>query len=207
MSRIIDLSAMHLKSGFGGDGRMYLPVSMFGRLYYGLLDYWAGVSVIGGEGWARLSRLRVPLLSSDYTTVKVANGQLCQISGTVQVPVTVGDEFVRLARFCIVPSLTSELILGIDFWKLMNIVPDVTTITCSTALVDSIEISDLVVGHDSLTSTDRARLDSLVNKYKATLGRPGLGCTHLVKHRIDTVDAEPVRSRILQNFWTSFIRV
>ena len=85
--------------------------------------------------------------------------------------------------------------------------PDVTTMTCGTALVDSIEILDLVVGHDSLTSTDRARLDSLVNEYKAYLGRPGLGCTHLVKHRIDTGDAEPVRSRILQNFWTSFIRV
>ena len=35
----------------------------------------------------------------------------------------------------------------------------------------------------------------MIDKYRPTLGRSELGCTHLVTHKIDTGNAEPVRAR------------
>lgn len=195
ISKIIDLSAIDFE--VGKDGRMYLPVELYGKIYYGLLDSGATVTVMGRKGWAILQRLGVQLAPSWYEAVKVANGQRCPVSGQVDIPITV-ESRTRLCTIQVVPDLESELILGMDFWKLMGIVPSIVEKSCSSLEVKAlkvVEISDIVVGRDDLDEHSQAVLQSLIDKYKPTLGRPQLGCTHLLTHTIDMGDATPIRSR------------
>lgn len=195
ISKIIDLSQIDFE--LGKDGRMYLAVELYGKMYYGLLDSGATVTVMGRKGWEKLERLGVQLAPSWYEAVKVANGQRCPVLGQVDISITVEGR-TRLCTIQVVPDLDSELILGMDFWKLMGIVPSIMKESCSCIpgqTLKVVDIADIVVGRETLNEECQAVLENLISKYKPTLGRPQLGCTHLVSHEIDTGDAAPIRSR------------
>ncbi|KAJ8937185.1 hypothetical protein NQ314_012012 [Rhamnusium bicolor] len=63
----------------------------------------------------------VPVLM--VTQCKVANGQMCASIGYVSTPVTLGDK-ARIIDILVIPELPHKLILGVDFWVSMNIIPD-----------------------------------------------------------------------------------
>ena len=180
------------------DGRLYLKVKVITRDCYGLMDCGATVSVIGQSGWYKLQRLiessKLSLSRSRYSKVKVANGTLCSVLGSVTLPVNIDGEN-KSWEFLVVPNLQHELILGVDFLKAFGLVVDFGNATCSMYNRDLPVISEIITSHDKLTELDKSKLQNLIDKYKPTLGRSELGCTHMVKHKIDTGDAEPVRDR------------
>lgn len=194
------------------DERVYLPLQIYGLSYYGLLDSGASRSVIGSKGWSKLSKLNVPLHQSFWKSIKVANGKTSPIQGLVEVTITL-ENISRVVSFVVVPELDHEVILGIDFWRLFGLRPDVSNMTClvrdfsptknpslsqtilSQDQVDFIEVADLVVSADMLSPGESMSLESVLSKYKSTLGRSELGCTSLIKHSIDTGDAKPIRRR------------
>lgn len=53
----------------------------------------------------------------------VANGQCCPGLGSVTIPIALRDR-VKLINALVIPSLPHTLILGADFGKKMEIVPD-----------------------------------------------------------------------------------
>ncbi|KAK3923856.1 Activity-regulated cytoskeleton associated protein 2 [Frankliniella fusca] len=114
----------------GEDSRMYLPVEIFGVCYFGLLDCGATRSIIGKRGWNKLSSLKVPLLSTPWAAVKVANQQRCSVIGLVEFCITLENR-TRVVSFLVVPDLPHELILGVDFWRLFGLVPNVNRMTCT----------------------------------------------------------------------------
>ena len=101
---------------------MYLPVSLFGGLYYGLLDSGATASVIGGKGWERLKQLGVFVRPSKYSAVKVANGKHCTVLGEIEIPLKI-ESRSKLCTFIVVPDIVQEVILGLDLWELFGLVP------------------------------------------------------------------------------------
>ena len=94
------------------------------------------------------------------------------------------------------PSLQHEVILGIDFRRLWGLVPDVLKGTCKISEdCEAPLVNEIVVSHEKLSKQEKKDLEKLIEKYKPTLGRSGLGCTDRLTHNIDTGDAEPVRQR------------
>ena len=184
-SQEIELSGFSLELDRSIDGRMYLPIYLYDGCYRGLLDSGATVSVLGGSGWKRLEKLRIPLLPSRFDAVRVANGSSCRVLGRIEVPVTI-ESRTRLCSFYVVPELNAELILGVDFWTLMGLLPNVTQASCSLAEIHAFSVDDQAFGHCAIGERQRDQLRNLVERFKPTLGSSRLGCTHLVEHHIDT---------------------
>jgi hypothetical protein len=112
----------YVPSHLHGDERPYLKVKNMGTPILGLLDSGATRTVVGGVGWRKLQNLDLPLQSSvlDYT---VADGRVCRNMGSVQAPFDLLGK-IRVIEIHIVPDLTEGLLLGKDFWKIMEVVPD-----------------------------------------------------------------------------------
>jgi hypothetical protein len=115
---LLDYILQHAK----GDERPYLEVSIFGHPFRGLLDSGASHTLLGGGGWPILERSGVRL-NKIKTQCTVANGAKCDCLGFVRAPVQLLDK-VQVLDVLIVPDVPHDLILGIDFWKSMDIVPD-----------------------------------------------------------------------------------
>jgi transposase len=117
---ILDYVLSHLK----GDERPYLRLDILGISLLGLLDSGASRTVMGGTAWSQFQTLGLPLLS-DTIECTVADGRVCRSIGCIQVPVKLLER-VRLITIHVVPSLIEGLLLGKDFWKVMEVVPDLS---------------------------------------------------------------------------------
>lgn len=90
---------------------------------FGLLDSGANRVFMNSEGWNALKRLGLKLQSSNTITCRVANDNECSCLGIVTVPVRLRD-VVKVIDIFIIPQLRHKLVLGMDFWIRMGIVPD-----------------------------------------------------------------------------------
>nr|CAI5855249.1 unnamed protein product [Callosobruchus analis] len=115
---LLDYIVAHAK----GDQRPYLTVNIYGCNFFGLLDSGASRTIIGAPSWKKLSTV-CKLLPTTGETCTVANGQSCQVLGKLPLPIQLRDR-VRILDVLVVPSLPQELILGVDFWVEMQIIPD-----------------------------------------------------------------------------------
>ncbi|XP_048483037.1 uncharacterized protein LOC125489826 [Plutella xylostella] len=112
-----------------GDGdadiglRPYLDVAIYHHRCRGLLDSGSTVSVIGGKAAQSLSSCGT-LYPAEEKSIVTANGSHSPVSGFKILPVTVED-VTAFVKFYVVPDISSELLLGIDFWRAFNIAPDV----------------------------------------------------------------------------------
>ena len=105
-----------------GDQRPYLEVTVLGIPILGLLDSGATRTIVGLPGFQTFQRLGIKLHKQE-TNCTVANGQGCTSIGFMQIPFRLLDR-VRILDVLVLPELSHTLILGIDFWRSMEIVPD-----------------------------------------------------------------------------------
>jgi len=153
------------------------------------------------------------MLHGSNNIVKVADGRSHEVLGVVRLPV-VFDTVVLPVEFWVVPSLPHEVILGIDFCKIFQVVVDHHARTANSKLrgvagsselknsvlvksseVDECVVDEALISENFLKGYQLDALNSVVAKYKSTLGREGLGCTDLYEHKIETGDASPERTR------------
>lgn len=107
-----------------GDERPYVTVSVFGKELLGLLDSGASHTIAGNRGRSDLQSIGfVNLEPVQQKYVWVANGASCECIGILRVPMKLRD-VEKIIDILVVPSLNHSLILGIDFWLRMGIVPD-----------------------------------------------------------------------------------
>lgn len=164
-----------------------------GLNFYGLLDSGANKVFVGSKGWDRLKSLGVKLDVNGKTICTIANDSSCQCLGIASVPVKVKD-VVKLIDVYVVPELRHELILGIDFWIKLGIVPDMRRgqwYFSSELLVNS-EVA-LINCEADLSEEQQEKLNNVVRDYFNKIG-DRLGCTSMVKHKIIT-DSEPIKQR------------
>lgn len=122
------------------DLRPFLPVSIHGEEFSGLLDSGSEISIIGGSNCKYFSTLCTPQRSTDVEEVVTANGSVSPVTGHVLLPVTVGES-TAVVKFYIIPSVSTPLLLGINFWRAFGIAPDVL------ALLDTRRSVVAAVGH------------------------------------------------------------
>lgn len=105
------------------DQRYYAKISFLNFSEFGLLDTGASISCIGSE-LAQKDFSNFPNFSKCKTYVKTADGKSQKVIGWLNVNVTFKDKQCPLNLF-IIPSISQRVILGIDFWKKFDLIPNI----------------------------------------------------------------------------------
>lgn len=169
-----------------------MRVHILGHPILGLLDSGATRTIVGQPGVDILKNLGLKLDQNTSSNCTVANGQRVSVIGTFHTPVSLMEK-VHVIDILVAPELSHTLILGVDFWKIMDIVPDLKRDVWHfgplwpTPQLYNIEVKD------NLTLAQRDILNTLLdNKFKL-MGK-SLGYTTLTEHEIIT-DARPIKQR------------
>lgn len=182
----------YILSHLNGDQRPYLEVSILGIKLCGLLDSGASLSILGQHGWDSLKQLNLPLDPADNPQCRVANGKVCTSLGSVTLPVRLIDR-IKLIRFVVVPDISSSLILGMDFWRAMEIVPDLNRDEWKFSALAPVSNEDGMRSQSELTTEQRQHLEHFLDDQWKRMDT-SLGCTTLVQHTI-TTDSLPIKQR------------
>ncbi|GLV33200.1 hypothetical protein CBL_20077 [Carabus blaptoides fortunei] len=116
---VIDFILSHAR----GDKRPYLTVSVLNREILGLLDSGACCTVVGEPGWKLLQSMGFSLNKTKSISLTVADGKSHTSIGSISVPFRL-QNLVRWIEVVVMPAMPHTLILGIDFFKEMGVVPD-----------------------------------------------------------------------------------
>lgn len=175
-----------------GDSRPYLTIRIYGIEMLGLLDSGCSTTVIGKYGWDVLKD-RCKLQNSSLKSCTIANGSSCEILGSVTIPLHLREK-VQLLEVIVVPSLPHYIILGVDFWLAMKIIPDLSSgewcFRCDADLQAQVHAIEAL---DNLTPSQKEQLDSLIQYVFKDTGDK-LGCTTMVEHVI-TTQSPPIKQR------------
>lgn len=175
------------------DERPYLKVKVFGLEILGLLDSGASRTIIGSTGWKLIQSLGFLIDSSKRTNCRVANGQICDVSGECLIPFCVRDK-LRVISVLIVPDVPHALILGADFWKIMGVVPDLRHNEWHFSDTPAVlNVVDHLRSQTVLTELQKVRLEALVDRNRELMGT-NLGCTDVAEHVI-VCNAAPIKQR------------
>jgi len=103
------------------DPRPFLPVRLLDRTVYGLLDSGASISCFGGDLASELMKNNSAYRSLNVSAT-TADGSPQRIVGKMKVNIEHGN-IQKILNIYIVPSLKQDLYLGIDFWRLYDLLP------------------------------------------------------------------------------------
>lgn len=198
-NKIIKSCASHLDYVFrtkNHDPRLYLHVSIRGVDVQALFDSGASHSVVGRKGLWIVKKF--PNLINDYNgCVETADAKRHCVEGVIKLPITLENRTKEI-DVLIVPTLDQVLILGMNFWEVMEFVPDVKNKTWEfpkkIQYVSEIHTGGLQDG-ENLTEDQKMKLHDCIKTYFDNLGDNQLGRTHLVQHVIDTGNAPPIKQR------------
>jgi hypothetical protein len=176
-----------------------LTVSQYGCEFTALLDSGANRVFIGLTRWEKLRALSFRLHPTGVKCCTLASASEINCIGAVNVPLML-ESRVGMFEVLVVPEVRHEMILGVDFWAGMGIVPNLRHLTWEFAdspnkACSSQQITSLVT-RDDLSPEQRSRLKSCVNVYFDSTRDSPLDCTDLISHKIVLLeDAKPLRAR------------
>lgn len=173
------------------DQRPYVEVTIYGKPILSLLDSGSTRTILGLHGWQCL-RSVCHLDSRSKTDCIVADGSRCESIGFVTLPICLRDRVILL-EVLVVPSLPHGLILGIDFWTKMQIVPDLFSGEWSFRTDKGASLVSAIQDVGTLTDDQRRTLQEVVDTAFTEMG-DRLGCTTLVELEIKT-DSSPIKQR------------
>lgn len=185
---ILDYVLCHTRN----DRRPYLRVSIYGKEFLCLLDSGCNVTVLGKYGWEILRNI-CRINKSEMAKCTVANGEECLVSGCVSLPMTLEHRTVLLSVL-VVPSLPHELILGVDFWSQMKIVPDLFSDTwCFRKEEGEPARINVIQTVEHLKPGEKKELEKFIEGVFRDMPE-GIGCTNVVEHEIRTT-SPPIKQR------------
>lgn len=151
----------------------------------GLLDSGATISCLGKDAFQTLHRCGVSWKEFN-SAIRTASGQRQEIKGYADVLVRF-REMEKTIRIYIIPSLSQELYLGIDFWVAFDLLPH----------LDEIDITTESVVQPNTHQLDQQQNQQLENVIKnfPSCEVQGLGKTSLMKHTINVGEAVPTKQR------------
>ncbi|XP_052129793.1 zinc finger SWIM domain-containing protein 5 [Frankliniella occidentalis] len=129
-----------------------------------------------------------------FQYIKVANKGIAPIESEVSVPFEVAGK-TKIVDVLFVPQLSSDMILGLDFWRRYNLRPDFVSNTCEVN-VDGAEVFSASTEEEEpednvLTPDQRAELEEILADFRPVLDTERLGCLRGVEHHIDTGAPDP----------------
>lgn len=179
-----------------GDNRPYARVKIGDEFVDGLLDSGANVTVLGAGGPERVKRWNLPLVAA-AGNIRTADDTAREVNLCVDVPYEFEGQ-MNVVRTYLLEHITKPLILGTDFWNAFRIEPR----SCASLETMDVDVSDVdtpkvspVSGPHNLTEEQALRLAKAVSGFPFSDPDGKLNCTSLVKHRIDTGDAAPIKQR------------
>lgn len=175
-----------------GDVRPYAEVQLLNKKVIGLLDTGASVSCLGSQAAMDLLNSNEPFRKLN-TSVRTADGKPQVVIGVLTTEVDFKGKILPLTLF-IVPSLSQNLILGMDFWRMFNLLPPALF---SSTVYDPPTISD-ISDRRPLSGEQETKLQQLINVFPS-FAKEGLGRTSVLCHVIDTGDAKQTFSRFSSN--------
>ena len=176
----------------GKDARPYLAVTMIGHRMNGLLDSGSSHTLLGRKGIKVVEELGLEIKLMEDSRVVVADGRDCTLLGSVDLPLEVEGR-VRIIRALCIPSITNELILGLEFWKSLGIIPDVSRGTWTFGQEDAVRVN-AIVAREGLAEQQERSLNKLLEEDFPN-PKVSLGCFKGVSHTIDTGDHRPIKQR------------
>ena len=177
------------------DTRPYAKIKIGNIELIGLLDSGATHSVLGNGAEAALKQFESQI-KPFRTSVVTADGRKHQNNGLIELPVEFQNQTGKI-KFTICPSLEKPAYLGVDFWRVFGLAPDIVGVADlqdGEANVD--DLNELVIYEQhELTDEQRKQLDEATAKLR-TYEKDGLGRTHVDKHSIKLKEgSEPVKER------------
>ncbi|XP_059220401.1 uncharacterized protein LOC131995628 [Stomoxys calcitrans] len=179
------------------DPRVYAEVKLQDINVRGLLDTGASVSILGKGCRELMDKLEMSFRPI-FSQAKTAGGQVHTILGKVQLGIQYKDQ-IKGMDFYLCPDLEQQLYLGIDFWRLFGLAPDIIDVNeCNIEKI----VKDMVdedekykLNPHELTPIQLEKLQKAIQSFD-TFEDKGLGKTHLERHTITLVDgAVPVKDR------------
>lgn len=167
------------------DNRPHAEVQINSIKIVGLLDSGANCSILGNGGYELIKQLNLKTYDQ-FALIKTADGTSHTVSQGVHLPIKYDGKYVTISAL-LVPSISKQLILGMDFWQSCNIKP----VVCDSVHVDKI----IPVSKQHLLSDSQGKqLESTIALFPSS--KEGvIGCTKLIKHIIDTTDSKPIKQR------------
>lgn len=175
------------------DCRPYLEISILGHPFLGLLDSGSSVSLVSGLVLEKILKLGLPLKTDRQIEFRVADGVSCTSMGTVTAPIELEGK-VKILEMLAVPHLSSNLILGADFWMAMDLVPDLRRKVWHFGGSRLPEVCGIQTD-SALDNTQKIQLDELLKEKFSQMGE-GLGISAVLEHEIILEpDATPIKQR------------
>uniref|UniRef100_A0A1Y1N3D6 RNA-directed DNA polymerase n=1 Tax=Photinus pyralis TaxID=7054 RepID=A0A1Y1N3D6_PHOPY len=139
-----------------------------------------------------LQRLGLAMIP-ETTICTVANGDKCYSSGYITTPITLKNKTV-IMNLLVIPDLCQDLLLGIDFWKAVGIIPILTDNVWHFTPSPSI-VRCGVIDHPALSLEQTQALETLLDTKFSTMGSV-LGLTTVGEHEIIVPpDVKPIKQR------------
>lgn len=186
----INVSPLFMKKT--NDNRPYLNVKIFNESVLALVDTGSNSTILGSKGYPLIHMLNLPIEYDDSVDVTTADGTCQQVLGYISAPISVNN-VSHVSKIFIISSVTHSLILGMDFLKSFNI--DVNFQTLSYKLLSSLCVLNTIHPISSLSSSQTAELQRVIDLFSNIAPEDQLGLTTLIEHHIDTKDAKPISQK------------
>lgn len=179
----------YLLSLVNSDGRGYLEVDILGKKFLGLL---ANRTIINKNCFDILERLGIHYNKFYRTGCFLANGSKTEIVGIVSLPIKLQGK-VGVVDAYVMSDLQSQILLGIDFWRIIGIIPNFRAMEWHFSDPQNVELYS-VLDQEQLNSVQLKALNDVLDKYLRNSDGKKIGCTKLVQHVIRT-SSQPIRQR------------
>lgn len=153
------------------------------REFHGLLDSGANCTILGKGALDFIRSINLKKYNF-RTNLRTADGTSHQADIYVNLPITFNNK-THTVPTLVVPSLSNQLILGMDFWEIFNIQPVCGQIDSEPIPLDSIDLTD----------EESGILAEAVAELKTSIPNAPISRTHLIEHRIETGDTKPIKQR------------
>lgn len=168
------------------DPRLFVNVEIGSKKFEALLDSGASVSVLGKGALEFLEREGLKFRKM-FSHIKTADGTSNQIVGYINLPVKIESRSENIL-FCIVPSLKESVYLGIDFWRIFEIIPKL--------VIDELESKTLLDDKTHALSLEQQNQLDKIKVMFPSFNELGLGKTDLHEHEIEIIPgAKPQKQR------------
>lgn len=174
-----------------GDNRPYAEVYIKSQKILGLLDSGANVTVLGKNSYDFINKLNLPIFPIK-TSILTADGKPHEANTFVVLPITY-NKMTHNIQALIIPSLTKELILGMDFWTVFEIFPVIKS--KRTNEINEITSLNLELEKREITAEQTYILNQVIQEFPTSFEGKPLGSTTFLQHVIDTGDAVPIKQR------------
>lgn len=160
------------------------------------------MSILGRNSHELIIKYGFRLNKDETISVTAAGGQRIAPQGVIPLPIVFNDT-CKVIKFHVIPEIEYYMLLGMDFWNEFEILPDnflqASYISSSDPCLAEVTLNStdiFIHSYENLDLSQKAVADEVVLKFKQiSYEHKGLGRTHLIKHHIDTGDADPIRQR------------